>query len=565
MIALLNCLRLDNIALIDSLELSFEKGFTVFTGETGAGKSLLLDALDALLGGSNGQAGLRLVRPGVSQAHIEASFAPNVAVVKWLNDQDFDIEDSDLIISREWRKKDDRYTSRFRLNGISVNRNLILSLRPLLIDITAQGQTQEFTNLSKQRQWLDSLGADEIQALLLDVKKRWREWETVSLSLEQAISEFESIQQNFLEKKAFLEELDDQQLEDSQEIDKLTTDQDRLANLVKLQEGISLVLQRLSEDQNLVPTAFEHLKLSIKQLQSMAILDHSLNLPLQKCIALDLDLASLINDLQQYEFLLESEPLRLQEVQQRLDSLKRLEKRHGMSLADLIAQRNSLRDSLESLDCEDGIKLLEIEEYKARKNRDFANQKLTAKRKEIAKIFEDKVSKYLRSMALEHVRIEVLVDHCEPGILGADSVQVLFSANPGLPLAPLLEVASGGEMSRFLLALKASISSLDSPLTLLFDEIDAGVSGRVSSAIGCLLKDISSSHQVFCVTHQPLVAAAANHHFSVTKSVLNGVVRSSVSELTDINARQVELAELAGGDHVKAKHYAASLLDQHAA
>jgi len=166
----------------------------------------------------------------------------------------------------------------------------------------------------------------------------------------------------------------------------------------------------------------------------------------------------------------------------------------------------------------------------------------------------------LRPMGLANVRFEVAIEPTALGEEGADAVQFLFSANPGQPLAPLAEVASGGEMSRFLLALKTCLAAADQHVTLLFDEIDTGVSGRVSGAMAELLQRLAQQRQVFCVTHQPLVAAAADHHFQVAKEVRDGATHTRVSQLRDTQARQAELAELAGGDFGETRSYAASLL-----
>jgi DNA repair protein RecN (Recombination protein N) len=168
-------------------------------------------------------------------------------------------------------------------------------------------------------------------------------------------------------------------------------------------------------------------------------------------------------------------------------------------------------------------------------------------------------------MGLAHVRFAVAIEPAQPSEEGADAVQFLFSANPGQPLAPLAEVASGGEMSRFLLALKTCLAAADADVTLLFDEIDSGVSGKVSGAMADLLRQLAAQRQVFCVTHQPLVAAAADHHYRVSKVVEGGATHTRVSHLRDTRARQAELAELAGGDHDEARSYAASLLEQRSA
>ena len=168
----------------------------------------------------------------------------------------------------------------------------------------------------------------------------------------------------------------------------------------------------------------------------------------------------------------------------------------------------------------------------------------------------------LRPMGLANVRFAVAIEPVETAEEGADAVRFLFSANPGQPLAPLAEVASGGEMSRFLLALKTCLAAADPHVTLLFDEIDTGVSGRVSGAMASLLRRLAASRQVFCVTHQPLVAAAADQHLRVSKEVLAGVTHTRVSQLRDTQERQAELAELAGGDSGEARSYAASLLEK---
>ena len=208
---------------------------------------------------------------------------------------------------------------------------------------------------------------------------------------------------------------------------------------------------------------------------------------------------------------------------------------------------------------------MRVKEHSLRVKRDENNQALSKLRKEVAAKLEISLMEYLRTLGLSNVRFSINLISSLPSERGSDAAQFLFSANPGEPLAPLIEVASGGEMSRFLLALKTILAEVDGSSTLLFDEIDSGVSGRVSGAIAKVLRELSIHRQVFCVTHQPLVAAAADHHFSVRKFVENGKTRSEVSPLLDLSSRQKELAELAGGDIGDANAYAASLLDMQAA
>ena len=210
----------------------------------------------------------------------------------------------------------------------------------------------------------------------------------------------------------------------------------------------------------------------------------------------------------------------------------------------------------------------DLERWRQREQRcrlalDQANALLRAARLEAAESLQNSLLDLLPPMGLANVRFEVELLPIDPTEHGSDAVRFLFSANPGQPLAPLIEVASGGEMSRFLLALKTALAAVDGSSTLLFDEIDSGVSGRVSGAMAELLRSLARHRQVFCVTHQPLVAAGADHHFRVSKDVRDGITRSRVSHLRDTQQRQLELAELAGGDQARA--YAASLLDQKSA
>jgi DNA repair protein RecN (Recombination protein N) len=271
-------------------------------------------------------------------------------------------------------------------------------------------------------------------------------------------------------------------------------------------------------------------------------------------------LQDLARDLDRYGAGLESDPDSLDQLQQRIAQLKALERRHGKSLAELITWRDVLREQLAPGGAEASLEALEAAELTARQQRDRCNAHLSAARRAAAEQLEQQLMQALRPMGLANVRFSVAIEPATPGEEGADVVQFLFSANPGQPLAPLAEVASGGEMSRFLLALKTCLAAADPHVTLLFDEIDTGVSGRVSGAMAQLLQRLAQQRQVFCVTHQPLVAAAADHHFRVAKEVRGGATLTQVSHLRDTQARQAELAELAGGDSGETRSYAASLL-----
>ncbi|MBW0167257.1 MAG: DNA repair protein RecN [Vulcanococcus sp.] len=554
---MLTGLRLQNIALIEHLQLDFSGGFTVLTGETGAGKSILLDALDALLGGSGGP---RLLRQGSERGVIEASFSLTPPLHRWLEQQQLDAEDGEILLTREWRLSDERLSSRHRLNGVAVNRAQIQELRPLLLDLTVQGQTQQLSRPGQQRRWLDRFAGDPLQGLLAPVAQAYRTWRAAAQKLEQARSNWEQLQQERERQEQLLSDLEAAQLEDPTERERLQAEENRLAHGVRLQEGVMTLLGRLVDGAEEAPSVLDHLAACESELAAMQQLDHEAAALASRCSDGLAQLQDLARDLDRYGALLESDPESLGQLQERIAQLKALERRHGKSLEELIAWRDQLREQLAPGGAEASLEALDAAEAAARQQRDRSNASLSAARRAAAAELDNQLMQALRPMGLANVRFSVAIEATAPGEEGADAVQFLFSANPGQPLAPLAEVASGGEMSRFLLALKTCLAAADQHVTLLFDEIDTGVSGRVSGAMAELLQRLAQQRQVFCVTHQPLVAAAADHHFRVAKQVRDGVTHTQVSQLRDTQARQAELAELAGGDSGETRSYAASLL-----
>ena len=562
---MLTGLRLDNIALIERLELAFEHGFSVLTGETGAGKSLLLDALDALLGGMQGTSAGRLVRTGCDRAVIEATFTPDESARRWLEEHQLEDDGGDLVLSREWRRQDERLSSRSRLNGTVVNRQQLLQLRPLLIDLTVQGQTQQLAYAGQQRRWIDRLGGEPLAQCLLTVSESWQVWQNCHAEVLKLETDRRRLEEQQEEKEALLMELEAAFLDDPAEIQQLEQEQDRLVHGVRLLEGLAVLIGRLQDGAEQAPSALDHLTACCHELQQLQTLDSSLSISAERCLDMEAGLLDLIRGLEAYGASLESDPERLGVLQERLALLKRLERRYGVELKVLIERRDALRDQNAAGGADAALDVLRHQEQEARKHRDSCNQSLTVLRHASATCLEERLMTHLRPMGLENVRFRVDFSAVEPMDLGADAICFLFSANPGQPLAPLAEVASGGEMSRFLLALKTCLADVDGSSTLLFDEIDSGVSGRVSGEMANLLRTMAKHRQVFCVTHQPLVAAAADHHFRVSKEVVDGETRSRVSHLRDTQARRQELAELAGGDFDDAQAYAASLLEQRAA
>lgn len=560
---MLTGLTIRNIALIEHQEVVFEPGFTVLTGETGSGKSILLDALDAVTGGGQPQ---RLLRDGCERGVIEVCFRWSEGLRAWCRAQELDADgDEELVLSRELRCQEGRYSSRSRLNGVVLNRSLMAELRPQLLDLTGQGQTHQLARAGQQRRWLDRFGGGSLLACLEPVRLAQQQWRRDAQALEQARLEQESLQQDWEAREQQLHALDAAALDDPQERQLLEQEQDRLCHGVRLQQGCQDLQWRLQEGAEGVPSVLDHLAACEQELAAMTALDPGLEPLQQSWMEAHGMLQGLARELDRYAAALEADPDHLAALQERIAQLKTLERRYGLDLAALLERRDALRLELQPGGADAALEALEQVEQASRERRDAACAALSRERQRAAKALEQELMQALRPMALPAVRFEVALQPCDPAEDGAEVVQFLFSANPGQPLAPLREVASGGEMSRFLLALKTCLAEAEPHSTLLFDEIDTGVSGRVSAAMAELLQRLARHRQVFCVTHQPVVAAAADQHLLVRKQVQQGQTVTEVLPLRTLKERERELAELAGGDSGEVREYVASLLQRKAA
>ncbi|WP_269623920.1 DNA repair protein RecN [Prochlorococcus marinus] len=561
---MLTSLRFQNIALFGNLEIDFDKGFTVFTGQTGSGKSIFIDTLNALLANKKTSLDNRLVPKGSVFSSIEGVFSVLQKTKDWLINQEFDV-DEELIVTREWRLKDHKYKSRFRINGVLVNKNQISELRSLLFDFTLQGDTYILNNSCYQLSLLDSLGLKKIEESITQVKQDWKIWHDSNLRLEQVRDKISDSKKEFEEMQYIYNDLDKLDLEDPEEEAKLETDQNRLSNILRLKEGVKSLLIRLNESLDEYPSIIDHTNFCINELKTLSQIDSTLEPIFDNFYRITNNLNDLIYQINDYEKTLDIDPSFLNDLQVRLSTLKFYQTKYRRNIADLIIYKNELINCLSSQDDSNNINQLSSFEYKKRMIRDKSNINLSVIRKTIALKFEHELINSLKKLGIPNIRFKVVFEECEPTSNGIDKVTFMFSANPGLPLAPLGESASGGEKSRVLLAIKSIFASFDQTNLLIFDEIDSGVSGSVSSYVAKLLSELSKHRQVFCVTHQPLIAAFADNHFALKKTIFEGCTKSSVTNLKETADRQRELALLAGGQIVDANAYAASLLEHKAA
>jgi DNA repair protein RecN (Recombination protein N) len=567
---MLSVLRIENFALVDRLELSFGAGLNVLTGETGAGKSIILDAIDAVLGG---KVSSRLVRTGSNRAIVEATFIANAALAGWLNEQEIDLlDENSVVVSREITINTSNIRSRSRVNGVLVNRQMMTEMRDRLVEITAQGQTVQVGQSAQVREWLDAYGDERLWQQRQGVMSAFIQHQQAFQLLEKRRkSDRERLQQ--LDLLTYqVQELGDANLGDGDELEQLQQEHQRLNHVVELQQMSYKVYQALYQNDAESPTATDLLGDSEAALTDMVDYDSQLQPLLDMVRDVQATVAEVARQVNTYGESLEADPQRLEEVEERIRQLKQICRKYGPSLSEAIAHYQHIQSQLAELnDSEQSIENLEAQEVECWQKLTKACQKLTKLRRTAANTLELELIGELKPLAMDKVQFQVGITPTTPTANGADKITFMFSPNPGEPLQPLSAIASGGEMSRFLLALKACFSQADGVETMVFDEIDVGVSGRVAQAIAEKLYQLSQEHQVLCVTHQPLVAAMADRHFQVSKEVISQnqskkennehgeertVVR--VTALDNLSKRREELAQLAGG---KSAHDAIAFAD----
>ncbi len=567
-------LRINNFALIDHLDLKLGSGLNVFTGETGAGKSIILDAINATLGAKIDR---RIIRTGTRRAILEATFELNPALAQWLSAQEIDPVDGTLVIcSREIIIVQDSLRTRSRINGILVNRKIMDQLRDRLVEITAQGQTLQLGNPNLQREWLDLYGGYSLLKCREAVNITYQKAQKAKVALEnRRQSEQQRLQRiDLLEYQ--VQELDKANLIEPQELEQLIQESQRLSHVVELQHQSYQIYQALYQNEGDNSAAADLLGEAETTLNDMVGYDYTLQ-PIAEMISEALaQVVEASRQISSYSEQLEADPQKLQDVEERIQELKQICRKYGPTLEDGINYYHKIQGELkELLEIEDSLETLEKAYHEAQKELQNKCHELSLQRHNAAVRLETHLVDELKPLAMEKVKFQVKITSTTPTTTGADHLTFCFSSNPGEPLQPLNLIASGGEMSRFLLALKACFSQIEASDTLVFDEIDVGVSGRVAGAISEKLHQLSHQHQVLCVTHQPIVAAMADHHFNVSKQVVQEVDNANSNDqhseertivrvkTLDNYQRREELAQLASGrPFQEAIAFAESLLTQ---
>ena len=561
---MLSRLHIESFALIEKAEIEFGPGLNVITGETGAGKSILLGALNSILGAT---ASADLVRTGDERSTVEGLFelAEGSRAIAAL--EDVDLEDGELILRREIRTSG---RSRASANGVSLPLKKLQTLGSSLVDLHGQHEHQSLLDIALHRHFLDeTAGLTELAQQVAEAFESHRAAERKRLELEN--------EQASLDKESELRQF---QLEEIRRIAPQEGEEEALEAEVRVLENQASLVDTA---QQLCDVLYEgescivdELGRARRALGQMADTDPSLAPCTERIDEYIAGVSDLASSLATYARGLEGDPERLAWVRERLEALRLLRRKYGCTAADVL----SLADDLER--SEEHSESLRRKIDKAESWYEEATAQLTdlclqlsTRRNQACEPLARNVEKRLLSLGMSHAAFEVRLRRTEDpeGVVvddgrrfiadegGLENVEFFVSANPGEELRPLARIASGGEISRIMLVLKEIIADRDLVSTLVFDEIDAGISGRVATAVGKRLQQLARSHQLIVITHLPQIASVADHHLAVRKQIRNGRALTEVC-LLEGSERADEIANLLGGESVSttARKHAAEML-----
>ena len=548
-------LQVRDFAIVDRIDIELEPGMTVLTGETGAGKSILVDALGLVLG-ERGSA--QLVRDGAKRAEFAAEFDVSALpmVTSWLEEQALDLDDDCLL--RRVINADGR--SRAFINGNSVPLSQLKALGELLLDIHGQHFHQSLGHRNIQRDLLDHFGG------LLDdraiVATHFIEWKALSDRVEE-LTGAEADRAARLDLLTFqLQELDSLALEEG-EIDVLGSERQKLQNSGKLAEGVGRALDRLFDDD--AGNANSLIAEALRSVEQLVDFDEDLEPVLEMLNSASIQVTEAADTLRRYTEAIDMDPARRDWVEERLDAIQTISRKHRVTADELLEFADRMRAEHDDLSHAEE-RGRELEEQAAAARAEYLKQAnaLSRARHKAANRFASAVTDAMHSLGMPggifQVQLTPLDDSAAKS-WGLDQIDFLISANPGQAPQPLAKIASGGELSRMSLAIQVIASDGSAIPTMVFDEVDSGVGGGVAEMVGRRLQELGANRQVLCVTHLPQVASLADQHFRISKVTDGKSTRTRVSPLSQ-DERTEELARMLGGVEITRKtlEHAAEML-----
>ncbi len=531
-------LRLKNFAVVEEAEVGFGPGLTVLTGETGAGKSILIDALGLLVGG---RAEPDVIRAGAEEAVIEGLFERSAILAARLSELGLPDDGPEVSVRRAFGRQG---RGRVHVNGALVTVGVLQRLMKAQVDIAGQHEHMALLDSAQHLGLIDRFGELPEHEVTSNYSAAWDRLREATNRL-QALGGDESQVAARIDFLTFqLEEIERVSPKPGEDVG-LEVERKRLASCQRLRHGAQSAEELVSTRDG---SATELLGRAIQMIGEAEKLDPSLSTVREALYRTACELEEASRGLSRYLSALDSDPKRLEEVDDRLDAIRRLCRKHAAPLEGVLGKRTALAAELDELTHRAERRVeVEAERVKAEGEATAAAAKLTAARKVAANRLTSTVMEGLARLAMPKARFEVQFETTPLTSAGADQTQFLFSANPGEALRPLAKVASGGEASRVMLAMKAALAGSDACVCSVFDEADAGIGGAVADVVGRLIKDIAGHRQVLCITHLPQVAAHADAHLRIEKGEVKGRTRSVVQSLEAGDERTHELARMLSG------------------
>ena len=536
-------LNIKNIALIESLRIEFTRGLNVLTGETGTGKSIVVDCVNLALGQRGGR---ELVRTGEEKGSVRALFdiGESKAARAFLEGMQLEYDDGYVEVSRELTSSGRGIC---RINGCVVPLGTLREFTSLIVDLHGQQEHQRLLDASYHLAYLDSFGDKDIAPLKTEMQAAYTQYSQARRALDKLNEDEKNLSQRFDILTMQSKEISAAKLKigEEEELDR----KNRLyENAEKLSDNMRTAYERVYLGSGKSLSAQDSLKKAADALGSVSDVDETCALLAERLESLLCEVKDIGYEIQSIYEELSFDPAEKERVQDRLEEIKRLKRKYGPELADVLEFGKRAAQELETLKNIDSRREELEEEYNAaEKVLRAAAARLTEKRREYARLLEGEIMEQLKQLGMERTQLKCEFEprrEIAPG--GAEDVQFMISPNPGEPLRPLTAIASGGEISRFMLALKVILAKNDGIGTMIFDEIDTGISGRMAETVGEKMSVLAAERQVIAVTHLAQIAALADTQFRVEKTVTDGRTGSHVAQL-DHAGRISELARLVGG------------------
>ena len=535
---MLSKIFIKNYILIDELELDLADGLNIITGETGAGKSILINAIDIAFGAKTGK---EVIKNNADKAIIELTLLNKKQDLSGLFDE-YGIDDNgeEIILSREVTQTG----SRSRVNGCLVNQEFMRKFRELFIDIHSQHQTYSFLQPKYHIILLDAYAKNTCGAMLENYKKEYSRYKDLEAKLEELKNSADKTEEQIDFLKFQVNEIDEAQIKSPEEDEELNNELSVLENVEKLKDLTGSSFWSISGDDGSILDTLIQIKSNLTKASGM---DNSLEESESRIIEAIEVLKEVSSSLREYSSALEFDEERINSIQERLFMLDKLKHKYGGTLEKVMEQGEKLRKELDSIEFStQNIEELEKEIVEEKKKLELLAGEISEERKNYAQVLSGLIVEKLEKLELPKVKFEIHFDKTELSPNGFDKVEFLISTNISEGLKPLAKVASGGEISRVMLAIKTIFAQSDNIDTVIFDEIDTGISGKTSQAVADEVKELAKYMQIIMITHQAIIASKSDKHFYVKKTQ-DGKTSVDISVLED-NAKLKAIAELAGGE-----------------